>query len=559
MSSPSQPPPDPLLGTLLDGKYRVVRLIGAGGMGAVYEGRHEAINRRVAIKVLLPQMAGDARVKQRFINEARIGGELGQENIVEVTDLGELPSGAPYLVMEFLEGWNLAQFVREQGPLPIEIATEIVGRVLEALVAVHRRGVIHRDLKPANVFLAQSISPTGRKKVVVKILDFGISKLQAPDDPELTQDGARMGSPAFMSPEQAKNTKYTTHLSDIYSAGALLYTALTARPPFVAGSTNEILLAVMTEPVASPRQHRPELPVSLEQIVLKAMAREPEQRYQTAEEFLAALEPFVPGQSTLADGLQAPSLSEPTTLPFASFGQSSLAGAEILPKQSSPSRRLLWLLAGMLALLLVAGVAVVWHLAGQSSAEPVVPEPELIVARSQPDVGAIPSPAPVPMPRPPVEPPTPPIVKAPPVEPPAPTPPPAVPGVKGKRPPAEPGIDEPLGGGPGEDDGETPEPPTPPAPSYNAAAVRAQARQRLNTVRGAVATCVGNRPSTVRCSINVNGRTGEARSVTVSIDPASSRASVCVRAVVSGVSFPRFDDDSLSVRHTFRVASGGGE
>ena len=376
-------PPDPLLGTLIDNKYRIVRLIGAGGMGAVYEGRHETINRRVAIKVLLPRMARDAKVKKRFINEARIGGELGQENIVEVTDLGELPTGAPYLVMEFLEGWNLAQLVKEEGQLPIEISAEIVGRVLEALIAVHRRGVIHRDLKPANVFLAQSTSPTGRKKVVVKILDFGISKLQAPDDPELTEDGAGMGSPAFMSPEQARNTKYKTHLSDIYSAGALLFTALTARPPFVDGSTNEVLLAVMTEPVATPRQYRADLPVELEQVVLKAIAREPEQRYQSAEEFLAALEPFTPGQSTLADALQAPSLSEPTTLPFASFGPSSLAGAEILPKHPSPSRRLLWLLAGMLALLLVAGVAVAWHLAGQSSAEPVVPEPILTVARSQ--------------------------------------------------------------------------------------------------------------------------------------------------------------------------------
>ena len=586
MSSHHQPNTDPLVGTLLDGKYRVVRLIGVGGMGAVYEGRHEAINRRVAIKVLLPQIARDPKVKQRFINEARIGGELGQENIVEVTDLGDLPTGAPYLVMEYLDGGNLAQFVRERGPLPIDVAAEVIGRVLEALVAVHQRGVVHRDLKPANIFLAQYSSPTGRKKVVVKVLDFGISKLHDSDDPELTQDGARLGSPAFMSPEQARNTKYADHRSDIYSVGAVFYTALTGLAPFQAGSTNEVLLAVMTEEVTPPSCHRPDLPVSVEQVVLKAMARAPEMRFQSAQEFLSALEPFFSGHSTLADGFDSATIPDSVARPSYTYSQSSLSGAVIPPTDAGRPARWPWAVLGVLALLLILGMGVFWQLA-QSRGVPTSAGPSPPTAAVQPVMESSPPTAPA---TPEVDPsrlaetsPPTDLIPTQPVAGPGPSameleaavpvaasaPGPSEPdiGLPTKRPPPDrernraPSSTEVETERTAEETNDAPasapevatdEPD--PAPAFDAAAVRTQVRRRLGAVQGAVGTCMGNRAARVRCTINLNGRTGEARSVNVTTDPPSPRASRCVRAVVGGVSFPRFNGESLRVSHTFRIS-----
>ncbi len=555
MGPHNQPAPDPLVGELIDGKYRVLRRIGAGGMGAVYEGRHEAINRRVAIKVMLPHIAHDPKVKQRFLNEARIGGELGQENIVEVTDLGELPSGAPYLIMEYLQGRNLSQLIKAQGPLPLGMAVEIVGRVLEALTAVHQAGVVHRDLKPGNVFLAEDTSPTGRRRVVVKVLDFGISKLRASDDPELTRDGAQMGSPAFMSPEQARDTKGADHLSDIYSAGALLYSALTGKAPFQ-GTTSEILASVMRDDLMPPSQHRPDLPPGLELVVLRAMAREPSQRYQSARELLAALEPFLPAQSMLADKVHQTPTTEAAEPPSETISLSSLSS--VVVPEAGASSRWLKIAALVLSVLLVTGTAAVLGIlasrgSGEPSPEPSsLPSPESPVTsealrapdRSEPEAAPLPEPSAAVVahdgvtanePVPPVAPDVPPSSDP-------------EGGVSGQVTPS-------AGGGtaaarPTKAVGTTTKAPSGPSPASTNGAIRGQVQRRLAAVRSAVATCVAGRATRVSCILVLDGSGGA--SVSVTSAPPSTTVPGCVRAVVQGLRFPTFEGEPVRMSHTYR-------
>jgi serine/threonine-protein kinase len=293
-------------GDIIDGKYRIVRLIGEGGMGAVYEGENMRIHRRVAIKVLHAGVAATGEAVARFEREAQAAGRIGSEHIVEVLDLGNLPSGDRYMVMEFMDGDSLSTRIRARGRLSSGEAYPIIHQLLEALVAAHGAGIIHRDLKPDNVYLLKS---RGGKSDFVKLLDFGISKfnkLSGDSSFSMTRTGAVMGTPYYMAPEQAKGSRELDHRVDLYAAGVILYECVTGQVPFNADTFNELLFKIVLEQARPVEQVVPDIDPTFAAIVNKSMAREPAARFQSARDFQIALEQWASGAGPqLAASLQA--------------------------------------------------------------------------------------------------------------------------------------------------------------------------------------------------------------------------------------------------------------
>jgi serine/threonine-protein kinase len=271
-----------LAGSLIDGKYRVVRPIGTGGMGAVYEAVQVAIDRKVAVKVLHKQYGKNADLIERFHQEARHAASIGHDNICEVTDLGTLSDGIPYLVMPVLKGQPLSDLLAQStAPLGIGQTTDIICQTLSALHAAHGAGIVHRDMKPENIF----ITTFGDRESFVKLLDFGISKVvEKETDSHITGAGTVVGTPFYMAPEQARGAKHIDHRLDIYAVGVIFYEALTGQLPFEGDSYNEVMFNIVSENFKPPRKLRPEIPVTLELIILKAMSKNPNDRYNTALE-----------------------------------------------------------------------------------------------------------------------------------------------------------------------------------------------------------------------------------------------------------------------------------
>ncbi|MDI3287637.1 serine/threonine-protein kinase [Polyangium sp. 15x6] len=272
-------------GNIIEGKYRILRLLGQGGMGAVYEGENERIHRRVAIKVLHASVSGKEDVVQRFEREAQAAGRIGSEHIVEVLDLGNLPTGERFMVMEFLDGQSLGDRIKKRKRLtPQELAPLIHG-LLEGLAAAHDAGIVHRDLKPDNVYLINNKN----QRDFVKILDFGVSKFSALDtDMSMTKTGAVMGTPYYMSPEQARGGKIDAR-SDLYSVGVVMYQAITGRLPFQAQTFNELVFKIALESPDPAELVVPNLDPGFAAIIAKAMIRDANIRFQTAREFQAAV------------------------------------------------------------------------------------------------------------------------------------------------------------------------------------------------------------------------------------------------------------------------------
>ena len=298
-------------GDIIDGKYRIVRLLGEGGMGAVYEGENMRIHRRVAIKVLHSAVAATGEAVARFEREAQAAGRIGSEHIVEVLDLGNLPSGDRYMVMEFMDGDSLSGRIRARGRLSPTECYPILHQLLEALSAAHGAGIIHRDLKPDNVYLLKS---RGGKADFVKLLDFGISKFnQMSGDSgfSMTRTGAVMGTPYYMAPEQAKGSRELDHRVDLYAAGVILYEAITGEVPFNADTFNELLFKIVLEQARPVEQVVPGIDPSFAAIVDKSMAREPSARFQTAREFQEALEQWVAGAGPQLAAALNPSATKP--------------------------------------------------------------------------------------------------------------------------------------------------------------------------------------------------------------------------------------------------------
>ncbi len=275
-----------LTGTLVGEKYRVDRMIGRGGMGAVFAATNTAIGKRVALKFLGREAAKDPAATLRFQREAQAAGMIESEHIVHVFDAGTSPEGLPFLVMELLIGEDLRARLNRDGPLAFADAVKIASEVLRALVRAHAAGIVHRDLKPDNVFLCRRDDGTD----LVKIVDFGISKLAHQGGSErLTYRGTVLGTAHYVSPEQAHGSDDVDHRADLYGVGVLLFEMLAGRPPHLAPSYEAVLVAICTEDAPDVRSLRADTPYALSTAVACALSRDPGARYGSASEFLEAL------------------------------------------------------------------------------------------------------------------------------------------------------------------------------------------------------------------------------------------------------------------------------
>ncbi|MCS6899190.1 MAG: serine/threonine-protein kinase [Myxococcales bacterium] len=350
-------PPDPYLGReIAGGKYRILQKIGSGGMGTVYKAMQPNIDRMVAIKILHPKLVNRKDLVSRFSREAKALGHLSHPNTVKVFDDGVLEDNSLFIVMEYLEGRNLNQIVRTGGPMPVERALPILMQVCGALNEAHQRGIVHRDLKPENIFL----STQGGIKDFPKVLDFGLAKVteqeMRPGSIILTQEGMVFGTPEFMSPEQAQG-KILDARSDIYSLAVILYEVLTGKLPFDAKTPMEYIQHhVMTPPIPlHERVPTAGFPPALSEVLNRALAKNPDDRYQTAAEFAQALEPFAQGKNPISAPLPypVPSSSAPVVIP-SSNPSSALTPA---PSPAASNTKLLVLVATA-CLLVGAGLAV---------------------------------------------------------------------------------------------------------------------------------------------------------------------------------------------------------
>ncbi|AKT38817.1 serine/threonine-protein kinase [Chondromyces crocatus] len=268
-------------GTVIAGKYRVERLLGKGGMGQVVAAEHLELRERVALKLLLPECLESGQALARFLHEARAAAKIKGEHVARVLDAGKLDTGVPYIVMEYLDGQDLAAVLVSEGKMPVRDAVELVLQVCEAIAEAHTVGVVHRDLKPSNLFLTRR--PDG--SAMVKVLDFGISKTirrdgeEAPVSLHMTRTRQVLGSPLYMSPEQLTSARSVGPTADIWSLGAILFELVTGAPPFAAPTMSELRQQILFEPAPSLRLQRPDAPRRLEKIIHRCMEKDPANRY----------------------------------------------------------------------------------------------------------------------------------------------------------------------------------------------------------------------------------------------------------------------------------------
>jgi serine/threonine-protein kinase len=288
--------------TILDGKYRVDRVIGMGGMGVVMQATHVAIGQRVAFKFLLPSVARDHDdSSERFLREARAAANVRGDHVVRVMDVGRLENGTPYMLMEYLDGSDLAEHLAHAGPLPIATSVDWVLQACEAIAEAHAAGIIHRDLKPSNLFLAHRADAS----TTLKVLDFGISKTISTDvsgSDTLTKPGAFLGSPLYMSPEQIRSSTRVDARSDVWALGIILYELLTGAPMFTGPSYSAICAAVASDPAPRLRRVLPSAPEGLEAAILRCVEKQVENRFDSVGELARAIAPFgSPGATASAE------------------------------------------------------------------------------------------------------------------------------------------------------------------------------------------------------------------------------------------------------------------
>ena len=377
---------DTLINTLFDGRYRILRKLGSGGMANVYLAEDEELGRRVAIKILNERYAGDDLFIERFRREAKSAASLSHPNIVSIYDRGEA-EGTYYIAMEVIEGRSLKELIMTHGALPVHTAIGYAKQLLEALRFAHRHGIIHRDIKPHNV-LVSADQQVKANEPRLKVTDFGIARHGAS---QTTEAGSIMGTAQYLSPEQARGAPVTA-ASDLYSAGVVLYEMLTGKVPFAGDSAIEIAMKHVNELPKPPSSLRPEIPPELDQIVLRALAKDPEDRYQTAEEFIEDLErveaglPISRSTATAATAILAGAavgestelLSESATrvAPPPTPPQRRPPYPPSSPYDEPPRKRRRWVPWLLVALLLAAAILAGWWVYNQiqdqlEAAEPV--------------------------------------------------------------------------------------------------------------------------------------------------------------------------------------------
>ena len=390
-------------GDVLDGKFRVDRILGEGGMGIVVAATHVALGQRVALKFMLPRALASADNVARFEREARAVVRLRSEHVARVSDVGRLGTGAPYIVMEFLEGQDLDQVLESHGALPIETAVDYVLQACEAIVEAHSLGIIHRDLKPTNLFLTTKMNG----KALIKVLDFGISKSSAADDLSLTSTTQIMGSPNYMSPEQLRSARNVDARTDIWALGAILYELITRQVPFVADSVTQLTAMVVTEPPRPITDLRPDIPPDLAKAIMKCLEKSRDGRFQTVIELAAAIAPFASADGILKAGdiastsgkhsipkfFPEPASSSPRSAPAASTA-SAWDRTQLAPSGNVRPRRAPFVVGALaFAAFLGLGALFVSHRLVKT---PAVPDDTKITVNTTTASNAIPSASPLP-------------------------------------------------------------------------------------------------------------------------------------------------------------------
>jgi len=336
------------------GNYRLLEVLGQGGMGVVYMGEHSLLGRKAAIKVLRSELSKRADIVARFFNEARATSQVSHPSIVSCLDFGHDRGGSAYIVMELLEGESLRDRLDREECIPWTRAVTIAKQVASALGAAHELGVVHRDLKPDNVYLVEDPDVVGGERA--KVLDFGIAKLA--DDTGVasvfrTRTGSLIGTPIYMSPEQCRGAGEVDKRTDIYSLGCVLYQMVCGRPPFIGAGHGDLIIMHMTVPPKPPRMLEPSVPEWLEQVILRMLAKKPDERYGDMAEVTADLERLVvmPGMTPIptrgarmATGTPPPG----TTIALSSFDS-------MTPTTFAPQPRRWWLLALAAAVVLASG------------------------------------------------------------------------------------------------------------------------------------------------------------------------------------------------------------
>jgi len=388
-------------GTIVNDAYRIVRQIGEGAMGGIYEARQLRLDKRVAIKVLARELAVNGEALLRFHREAEITSQLGHPNIITVFDFGTTEQGQPYLVMEFLEGEDLADRLSREKKLPLAGAVRINKQVASALAETHAKGVVHRDLKPANIFLSKI-----QGEDFAKILDFGISKVRAAST-ALTNASTLMGTPMYMAPEQAKGETELDHWTDQWALACITYEMLAGRPPFVGDDTAALLYQVVHEDPPPLAQFNPNLPPHVDGIIRRALTKDQNERFPHVTAFAQAFEAAAEGKPIPADSMiragapaPRPARSRPTG-PVVVPPPNADPFAPALPRRRSPKVVLL------VGIAMTAGAGV-WLLRGRlphlapAPAATAAPAPAAVnpapAAPSRPVVDPLPAPPPPPAP-----------------------------------------------------------------------------------------------------------------------------------------------------------------
>jgi eukaryotic-like serine/threonine-protein kinase len=399
-------------GDILAGKYRVERVLGIGGMGVVVAAHHIQLDEKVALKFLLPDALHNAQAVARFVREARAAVKIKNEHVARVSDVGTLPNGAPYMVMEYLDGGDLAAWIQERGALPVEQAVEFVLQACVAVADAHALGIVHRDLKPANLFCARRTDG----QLSIKVLDFGISKmtqLGGSGPSAMTNTTALMGSPLYMSPEQMRSAKDVNPQTDLWAIGTILFELLTGKPPFLGESLPELVLRITNDPPPSLRSFRPEVPAALEAVILRCLEKDRQRRYPNVAELALALLPFAPkrGKASverISGIIQAAGLSQSAlALPASPLTEGTVASAGTAPPLSQTAgvpgaspRRGAGVAVVIAGLLVVGGAGIVVARRGAArsvdSSAPTAPPAAsaLAVSRPPPPETATPASAP---------------------------------------------------------------------------------------------------------------------------------------------------------------------